>query len=148
MVGPAGAPASSATAGMTASSAAGAPAADGGVATFTAVFALLSGGCATGGYCHASTGGLSKLSLNDRTKAYMELVGVTAMGMGMPGSMAGGCMTSQIVRVKPGDPANSLLMQKLDGTQTCGTVMPPGGKLLPDELTLVRDWIMAGAKDD
>ena len=142
--------AGSGTAGMagTLAGSAGAPAAAGGRVTYTAVFALLSGGCATGGYCHASTGGLSKLSLNDRAKSYMDLVGVTAMGMGMPGSMAGGCMTSRIVRVKPGDPDNSLLMQKLEGKQTCGTVMPPGGMLLPDELKLVRDWITAGAKDD
>jgi hypothetical protein len=121
-------------------------AADG--ATFTEVFNLLAGGCASGGYCHAAGGGLSKLELVDQTKAYMALVGTPAMGMAMPGSMATGCSTSMIMRVKAGDPDNSLLMQKLNGKQTCGAQMPPNGSLKPEELKLVNDWIAAGAKND
>jgi hypothetical protein len=108
-------PASSAGA-MAASAGASADAAGGmaaaGGATFTEVFNLLAGGCASGGYCHAAGGGLSKLELVDQTKAYTALVGTTAMGMAMPGSNTMGCSTSMIVRVKAGDPDSSLLMQK------------------------------------
>ena len=53
-----------------------------------------------------------------------------------------------LVRFKANDPDNSLLMQKLQGQQTCGSAMPPGGMLKPDELQLVHDWIAAGAKND
>ena len=123
-------------------------AAGGGGATFTQVFALVSGGCATGGYCHAAGGGLSKLSLNDQAKAYTDLVGTTAMGNAMPGSDKTGCAMSMLMRVRPGDPDNSLLVQKLEGKQTCGGEMPPGGMLKPEELKLVRDWIAAGALND
>jgi hypothetical protein len=123
-------------------------AAAGGGATFTEVFNLLAGGCATGGYCHAAGGGTSKLALVDQASAYTALAGVAGMGMAAPGSGKMGCSTSMIVRVKAGDPDNSLLMQKLEGKQTCGDVMPPGGMLLPAELKLVRDWITAGAQND
>jgi hypothetical protein len=119
-----------------------------GGATFTEVFNLLAGGCASGGYCHAAGGGLSKLELVDQTKAYTALVGTTAMGMTMPGSMTMGCSASMIVRVKAFDPDNSLLMQKLNGKQTCGAAMPPNGMLKAEELKLVHDWIAAGAKND
>jgi len=130
-----------------ASAGAGSAAAGGG-ATFTEVFNLLAGGCATGGYCHAAGGGTSKLALVDQASAYTALAGVPGMGMAAPGSGKMGCSTSMVVRVKAGDPDNSLLMQKLEGKQTCGDVMPPGGMLLPAELKLVRDWITAGAQND
>ncbi|MDH3248459.1 MAG: c-type cytochrome [Acidimicrobiia bacterium] len=48
--------------------------------------------------------------------------------------------------VLPGDPDGSLLAQKLLGTQTSGSVMPPSGALPPDEIQLVIDWISAGAE--
>lgn len=138
----------SAAAGAAMMPASSAGAAAPGGATFTKVFNLLAGGCASGGYCHAAGGGLSKLELVDQTKAYMDLVGVTAMGMTMPNTGTMGCSTSMIMRVKANDPDNSLLMQKLRGSQTCGAAMPPNGMLRPNELQLVRDWIAAGAKND
>lgn len=142
----AGAGGTSGSAGALPSSSAGAAASGG--ATFTEVFNLLAGGCASGGYCHAAGGGLSKLELVDQAKAYTDLVGVTAMGMTMPGTATMGCSTSMIMRVKASDPDNSLLMQKLRGNQTCGAAMPPNGMLRPNELQLVHDWIAAGAKND
>ncbi len=48
--------------------------------------------------------------------------------------------------VIPGDAENSLLEKKLLGTQTDGTIMPPGGKLSEKELNLILEWIKAGAK--
>jgi mono/diheme cytochrome c family protein len=44
-----------------------------------------------------------------------------------------------------GDPENSLLAQKLLGTQTEGTIMPPAGKLSDAEIQIILDWIAAGA---
>jgi mono/diheme cytochrome c family protein len=50
--------------------------------------------------------------------------------------------------VVPGDPDESLLAQKLLGTQTQGTIMPPGGKLSESEIQIILDWIAAGALDN
>ena len=47
--------------------------------------------------------------------------------------------------VIPGDPDNSLLVQKLLGTQTTGNIMPPTGKLLEAEIQLIIDWVLTGA---
>jgi mono/diheme cytochrome c family protein len=47
--------------------------------------------------------------------------------------------------VIPNDPAGSILAQKLLGTQTFGTIMPPGGSLTESEIQLIVDWIMGGA---
>jgi mono/diheme cytochrome c family protein len=49
--------------------------------------------------------------------------------------------------VIPGDVNNSLLAQKLLGTQTEGNSMPPQGKLPDDEIQVILDWIAAGAAE-
>jgi len=51
-----------------------------------------------------------------------------------------------VKRVAPGNPGNSYLVHKLEGTQTVGDRMPLGGPFL-DQATvdLVRAWIQAGA---
>jgi mono/diheme cytochrome c family protein len=48
----------------------------------------------------------------------------------------------------PGDAANSLLVQKLEGTATSGGVMPPGGKLPEATIQTIIDWINAGAPEN
>lgn len=48
----------------------------------------------------------------------------------------------------PGDPENSLLAQKMVGTQTIGDIMPPGGLLPEDEIQVILDWIEEGALDN
>lgn len=60
-----------------------------------------------------------------------------------------GIMTSgnHAPTVIPGDAANSLLVQKLMGTQTEGLVMPPSGKLPDSEIQIIIDWINAGAPE-
>ena len=65
---------------------------------------------------------------------------VNAQSAGAPGK----------VRVKPFDPDNSFLFQKITNKQgkNEGTVMPPYGMLLGDQIELVRRWIAAGAKND
>jgi mono/diheme cytochrome c family protein len=50
--------------------------------------------------------------------------------------------------VVPGDPENSLLAQKILGTQAEGSLMPPSGKLPEDEIQVILDWISAGAEDN
>jgi hypothetical protein len=50
--------------------------------------------------------------------------------------------------VIPGDAENSLLAQKILGTHTIGTIMPPGGTLPDEEILLILDWIDAGAPEN
>lgn len=49
--------------------------------------------------------------------------------------------------VKPGDASSSLLAQKIQGTQTQGTSMPPGSKLSDAEIQVILNWIAAGAPE-
>lgn len=52
-----------------------------------------------------------------------------------------------ILRVKPGDAANSALYRRLEGT--CGDRMPLGLSPLPQtERDLIRDWINQGARNN
>jgi len=55
-----------------------------------------------------------------------------------------------ILRVKPGDPDNSYIIQKLEGTPgISGSRMPFGGPFL-DQATInkIRSWIQDGAKNN
>jgi hypothetical protein len=140
-----GAAASTASAAAGTSGSAGGGAAASGP-TFTAVYnALFVNSAAAGCYgCHS---GMSNPALNgnfsmvtDKAAAYKGLVGAASS----PDSMC-----KEMTRVSAGDPMKSLLYQKIAGTPSCGMKMPPGGTPLPAEVvTLVKDWITAGAKDD
>lgn len=116
--------------------------ASGGAVTFKMVFdnIIVETGCASGGACHQGMAA-GKLQMIDEDATYMSLVGMMAMGT----SMMGNCSDAMIMRVKAGDPDNSLLVQKLEAKQKCGMSMPPGGKLTDVQLKLVRDWVMMGA---
>lgn len=51
--------------------------------------------------------------------------------------------------VVPYHPEDSLLLDKMQGTPSCGDRMPLGGMALSDtELEVVRSWIAAGAAND
>ena len=50
--------------------------------------------------------------------------------------------------IKAGDLDNSLLVQKLLGTQQVGSLMPPSGKLSDAEVQLIINWIKAGAPNN
>ena len=54
-----------------------------------------------------------------------------------------------LMRVLPGDPANSYLYRKIVGSGIAGDRMPQGGPFLSDaQIKLVRDWIRRGAPND
>jgi hypothetical protein len=119
--------------------------------TYTRIYdEIIAGtGCGTGATCHQQEG-LSKLRMVDQAASYTALVGVKAMGSNLMSGMnsGGNCVDSGVDRVKAGDPDNSLFLQKISGTQKCGMSMPLGGTLMPDQIKMVRTWIMNGAKND
>jgi hypothetical protein len=55
-----------------------------------------------------------------------------------------------VLRVAPGDPANSYLVQKIEGAAgISGTRMPNGGPYLTDgQVAIIKRWIELGAKKD
>jgi mono/diheme cytochrome c family protein len=95
------------------------------------------------GACHndaPSFGGLAFFP-GGAAFAYTNLVGVAA-GKG-EGFL---CRDSGLMRVSPGDPEHSLLYLKLT-IPPCGSKMPAAdfGEVAPEQLALVRQWIMDGA---
>ena len=57
-----------------------------------------------------------------------------------------GCASSGKIRVVPGKPEESLLVEKLSGNPSCGDRMPPNSEPLSSELQdLVKRWIASGA---
>jgi hypothetical protein len=91
--------------------------------------------CATAG-CHTGAGAPQGLRL-DEANSYGLLVDVPSTEV------------PSILRVSPGDPDNSYLIQKLEGTASVGDQMPLGGPPLPqDSIDVIRQWIIDGAIDD
>lgn len=83
--------------------------------------------------CHSGAGAPQGLRL-DAANSYAALVGV-------PSSEVPG-----LLRVEPGDPDSSYLVQKLEGRASVGARMPLGQPALPDATILViRQWIQDGA---
>jgi hypothetical protein len=83
--------------------------------------------------CHAGGGAPQGLRL-DATNSYALLVGVPSTEV------------PSILRVKPGDPDNSYLIQKLEGHAAVGAQMPFGGPPLPAAtIAVIRQWITDGA---
>ena len=86
--------------------------------------------CATCG-CHAGPTASAGLSLVAGVIAD-EIIGVTSAGYG------------DILRTNPGDPDNSLIVQKVRGE--AGARMPLGGTALSEEeIEKIVEWIEAGA---
>lgn len=83
--------------------------------------------------CHAGAAAPQGLRL-DAANSFAQLVGVPSREV-----------PSQL-RVAPGDPDASYLVNKLEGTATVGDRMPLGGPPVPAAtVLLVREWIAAGA---
>jgi hypothetical protein len=105
-------------------------------ATFTRVQAeVFTPTCANLG-CHDPLGQQSQMVLNV-ARAYEQTVGRPSVEM------------PNLLRVAPGDPANSYLYRKITGAGITGDRMPQGGPPLDEaKIKLVRDWIRRGAPND
>ncbi len=83
--------------------------------------------------CHAGAAAPLGLRL-DAANSYGALVGVASVQA--PG----------VLRVDPGNPDDSYLVQKLEGTAAAGERMPLGGPFLPQAtVDVIRQWIVDGA---
>jgi hypothetical protein len=85
-------------------------------------------------HCHAGANAPAGLRL-DAANSYAMLVGVSSLER--PG----------VLRVAPGDPNNSYVIHKLEGTQSVGERMPAGLPALPQaSINVIRQWITDGAQ--
>ena len=88
--------------------------------------------CAVPG-CHGGAGAQQGLRL-DPGFSYSNLVNVASP------------RDANLIRVIPGDPDSSFIVQKLEGTQPLGDRMPQGGPYLPQStIDVIRQWILNGA---
>jgi hypothetical protein len=86
--------------------------------------------------CHSGAGAPQGLRL-DHASSFVSLVGV-------PSSENG-----SLLRVDPGNPDRSYLIQKLEGTASEGERMPIGAPAIPQStIDFVRQWISDGAQPD
>jgi hypothetical protein len=93
--------------------------------------------CAVPG-CHGGSSAQQGLRL-DPGFAYGNLVNVDSPRDPTPN-------TPTLIRVIPGDPDNSLIIHKLEGTQTVGDRMPDFGPYLQQStIDVIRQWIASGA---
>jgi hypothetical protein len=84
--------------------------------------------------CHIGANAPAGLRL-DAANSYAQLFNVAST------------QVPTLLRVKPGDPDNSWLVQKIDGRATVGGRMPLGRAALPQaSIDLVRAWIAGGAQ--
>lgn len=96
---------------------------------------LIAPNCATVG-CHLGAGAPQGLRLDD-ANSYGMLVGVPS------------AESPSTLRVAPGDPDNSYLVQKLEGSASVGAQMPLGAPPLEQAaIDVIRQWISDGAIDD
>jgi methionine-rich copper-binding protein CopC len=83
--------------------------------------------------CHVGGGAPEGLRL-DAADSYSLLVNVPSTEV------------PSLMRVKPGDPDHSYIVQKLEGTAAVGGQMPLGGPYLPaSTIAFIRQWISNGA---
>lgn len=98
------------------------------------VFSPICSGCHTGPTSSALPSGMN---LTTAANSFAALVGVESIEV------------SGLSRVESGDPDNSYLIDKLEGTQTVGTRMPQGGPFLNQAtINMIRDWITDGAPNN
>ncbi|HSN51313.1 MAG TPA: Ig-like domain-containing protein [Woeseiaceae bacterium] len=90
--------------------------------------------CATSG-CHAGGNPAAGLNLEEAS-SYAMLVGIQSS------------QDPALQRVEAGNPDNSYLVQKLEGTASSGQQMAPGAPLPQAEIDVIRQWITDGATDD
>ena len=89
-------------------------------------------GCAQN--CHLGSAPAGDLDLSVQRFGVLFLVG-------QPSALA-----PELMRVEPGDPAASLLVQKLNcSAPDAGQSMPPGGAVSLELQALIHDWVRRGA---
>jgi hypothetical protein len=77
------------------------------------------------------------MNLSSTADSFAALVGVASI------------QVPALDRVEAGNPEDSYLIQKLEGTQTVGERMPQGGPFLDQEtIDTVRQWITDGAPNN
>jgi hypothetical protein len=98
------------------------------------VFTPRCSGCHTGPTGNTLPSGMN---LSSAAASYAALVGVASLEV------------PSLDRVAPGNPDDSYLIQKLEGTAAEGVRMPQGGPFL-DQATIdqIRDWITSGAPNN
>ncbi|HJR70025.1 MAG TPA: Ig-like domain-containing protein, partial [Gammaproteobacteria bacterium] len=85
-------------------------------------------------FCHAGANAPAGLRL-DAANSYAMLVGIASVEQ------------PSLQRVAAGDPNNSYLIQKLEGTAAVGERMPAGLPALPQaDINVIRQWIADGAQ--
>jgi len=85
--------------------------------------------------CHIGATAPLGLRLDD-ANSFALLVGVSSE------------QNSALLRVDPGNPDDSYLIRKLEGTQSTGGQMPLGGTPLPAaDIATIRQWITDGAPE-
>lgn len=83
--------------------------------------------------CHAGGAAPQGLRL-DAVNSYSMIVGVPSRE------------DPSVLRIKPGDPDQSYLVQKIEGHAAVGAQMPLGGPALPAAtVAVIRQWVSAGA---
>jgi hypothetical protein len=112
-----------------------------GATTFTDVYmnVIVPNGCTA---CHNPSVGAGSLDMSTQAAAYTNLVGVMAAGPA--------CGGMGLIRVVKGDASMSLIYEKVsEADPPCGSQMPLGGAPISSaEMTMVMDWINAGAKNN
>lgn len=91
--------------------------------------------------CHGGAMPREGLDLRSASSSYATLVGVFAT--------TAGCASR--LRVEPGSPSTSYVVNKLTGVDLCGGSQMPGGAEPPwtsAQLDLVRAWIANGAPNN
>jgi len=111
------------------------------------VMPIFKGSCAFTS-CHGLEGSNNGIYLGEKKDTVYASI-VNTPGIKLP----------SMVHVKPGDPRESFLMRKIDGSQcvldpqcdgkTCGDTMPRAEELMDVETRdIIRRWIAQGAKND
>jgi len=102
---------------------------------FAAAYAVFSANCVS---CH---GAGKTLDLSTAQLAHAQLVGVEAKYKACAATE--GAVPK--LRVVPGAPESSLLIEKIEGHPSCGKQMPSAMLMSDQEITIVRAWVAAGA---
>lgn len=120
------------------------------------VLPILRQACGLSSSCHGSQSSNRNYlgpALQDPAPTPADIAAIFADNVGVPSDAE-----PTMAIVEPGDPANSFLLHKIDGTfecaaltcgASCGDTMPQGADLLPQaDRDVIRRWVAQGAKND